>query len=125
MSYCRWSSDDFKCDIYCYESETGYEVHVASKRVVGDIPAIDWISHEVMFKTYKEQMKFVETAERENIGLPYDGESFSFSEAGEAATLLEHLKGLGYSVPHDAIDALWEDNDEKRLESCNTEGSTY
>lgn len=113
MSYCRWSSNDFKCDIYCYESETGYEVHVATKRVVGNITAIDWSSHEAMFKTYKEQMEFLETSQKENIGLPYDCQSFSFNEAGEAATLLEYLKGLGYNVPQDAIDALWEDNNEK------------
>lgn len=112
MSYCRWSSDDFKCDIYCYESETGYQVHVAAKRVVGEIPAIDWSSGETLFKTYKEQMEFLETAKKESIGLPYDGQSFSFEDAGKAATLLEHLKCLGYNVPQDAIDALWEDNND-------------
>ena len=108
MSYCRWSSDDFKCDIYCYESETGYQVHVATKLVIGDIPPIDWSSHELMFKTYREQMDFLETAQRKDIGLPYDGQSFCFEDAGEAATLLEHLKEIGYNVPQSAIDTLWE-----------------
>lgn len=32
MSYCRWSSDDYQCDIYAYEAEDGFVVHVASSR---------------------------------------------------------------------------------------------
>jgi DNA repair photolyase len=32
MSYCRWSSDYFNCDLYCYESNSGYETHVAAYR---------------------------------------------------------------------------------------------
>lgn len=32
MSYCRWSSDNFNCDLYCYESDFGFETHLASGR---------------------------------------------------------------------------------------------
>jgi len=32
MSYCRWSTDNFNCDIYAYESDAGYEIHVANNR---------------------------------------------------------------------------------------------
>lgn len=28
MSYCRWSSDDFKSDVYVYESQAGWITHV-------------------------------------------------------------------------------------------------
>lgn len=28
MSYCRWSSNNFECDIYAYESKFGYEIHI-------------------------------------------------------------------------------------------------
>lgn len=47
MSYCRWSSMDFKCDLYIYEAEDGIAIHVASNRVIGDVPAIDWSSAEL------------------------------------------------------------------------------
>ena len=30
MSYCRWSTDDFACDLYCYESAAEYVTHVKS-----------------------------------------------------------------------------------------------
>ena len=33
MSYCRWSTDNFKCDLYCYEDVNGgFTTHVASNR---------------------------------------------------------------------------------------------
>ena len=38
MSYCRWSSDDFRCDLYIYESAAGFVIHVAANRVEWDPP---------------------------------------------------------------------------------------
>ena len=69
MSYCRWSSMDFKCDLYVYEASDGIVIHVASNRVVGDVPVIDWSSAETLHSTYKAQMEFLDTAEREPINL--------------------------------------------------------
>lgn len=35
MSYCRWSTDDFLCDLYIYEHYEGFwAIHVASIRRV-------------------------------------------------------------------------------------------
>ena len=36
MSYCRFSTDDFRCDFYAYEADDGYHLHVAGSRVVWD-----------------------------------------------------------------------------------------
>ena len=109
MSYCRWSSDDFSCDIYCYESEVGYMVHVASNRVVGDVPRMDWSSAEAMSETYKDQMEFMETVKREPINLPCDGETFCLDNAADCAYKLIELKDMGYNVPQYAIDSLMEE----------------
>lgn len=109
MSYCRWSSDDFGCDLYVYEAEDGIAIHVASRRVLGEVPKIDWSSGESLFTTYKVQMEFMETAERESIGLPYDGESFYGMSHEEAITWLEELKEVGYKFPQDVIEALKEE----------------
>lgn len=109
MSYCRWSSDDWKSDIYCYEGEDGYHVHVAASRIVGDVPKIDWSSPEVLYETYKKQMEFMDNAERKNIGLEYDGESFYFSTPGGCADWLFCLRDAGYNVPQYAIEALQEE----------------
>lgn len=37
MSYCRWSSDNFKCDIYMCEGSDCYHIHVVSLRYVGEV----------------------------------------------------------------------------------------
>src|SRR5687767_6611694 len=39
MSYCRWSTDDFQCDLYCYEDVSGgFTTHVAGRRKIWDAP---------------------------------------------------------------------------------------
>ena len=38
MSYCRFSTEDFRCDFYAYEADDGYHLHVAGNRVVWDPP---------------------------------------------------------------------------------------
>ena len=43
MSYCRWSSDDFQCDVYVYESVAGgFVTHVAANRVVFRMNCLPW-----------------------------------------------------------------------------------
>lgn len=37
MAYCRFSSDDFKCDVYCYEE--GHERIWPSKKKAPEVPA--------------------------------------------------------------------------------------
>ena len=44
MSYCRWSSDFGECDVYVYESDSGWQTHVAirhrKQRVPDEIKAM-------------------------------------------------------------------------------------
>jgi hypothetical protein len=115
MSYCRWSSNDYQCDIYCYESVGDFfAIHVAGNRIVfceplpppvefkqGDFDA--WLARD------RAVMDIIERSERVAIGLPHDGESFDEPDAEAAANRLEYLKNLGYSVPQFAIDALREE----------------
>lgn len=44
MSYCRWSSDNWRCDVYVYEDVSGgWTTHVAGrKRVIPPIPDISY-----------------------------------------------------------------------------------
>lgn len=112
MSYCRWSSDDFQCDVYCYEHvHGGWVTHVAGRRRVfteplpppapeGDVRA--WI--ERCMKVTKMESEHVD------IGLPYDGETFSTDTPGEMADVLERLGSVGYNVPGYAIESLKEES---------------
>lgn len=112
MSYCRFSSDDFKCDVYCYEGGSEFVVHIAGNRVLGDIPTTPPLTKETIpayMEAHKAQMEFLETCQRAPIDLPHAGESMGFDDAGACADGLEMLRGLGYNVPQYAIDTLREE----------------
>lgn len=106
MSICRWSSMDFKCDLYCYESSEGFVTHVAENRVIGNIPGVDTTllldfteeNQEIYFKQYKAQMDFLKTANREPIGLKYDGQTF-YDDKETLLSRLEMLRAEGYNFP--------------------------
>lgn len=112
MSYCRFSSDDFQCDVYVYEDcMGGFTTHVAGRRVVYkealpprvplDKEHIDaFVAREVRIG------EMVDAATRVEIGLPHDGESFNDPDAAACAERLESLRALGYRVPQYAIDML-------------------
>jgi len=120
MSYCRWSTDDYQCDVYVYEDVAGgFTTHVATNRPVykKDLPPkISDIAEnfDAFFKRQGIIHDMLENAERKAIGLPHDGETFNDDTAIECAIRLEHLKSIGYNVPQSAIDALRsEANNEK------------
>ena len=86
MSYCRWSSDNWRCDLYCYEGDV-FITHVAGRRRMGHIPDDRWsdfiqgkITAEEYTKLHAEQMKAVTACELEDIELPHAGETFEDSD---------------------------------------------
>jgi hypothetical protein len=57
----------------------------------------------------KVHMKSLDLIPLRPIGLPHDGQHFSSDTAGECAELLLMLRGIGYTVPDYAIEALQEE----------------
>lgn len=120
MSYCRWSSDDFQCDVYVYGNvHGGVTIHVAKRRTLIDrdkVPRVpdDWYKPESGYDMgeiaalFNERHAYFEACESKEIGLPHDGESFDLSLA-EASRKLAELKALGYNVPQEVIDELMEE----------------
>lgn len=123
MSYCRWSCDDYQCDLYIYEDcYGGWTTHVAGRRHVfkeplpaplpgfanpGDAAAIDaWV------KRHQTIMRMTEAADLVPIGLPHDGERFNSDTPGECADLVDHLRSLGYRCPEYVAAALREEQAE-------------
>jgi len=112
MSYCRWSTDDYMCDVYVYEDVGGgWTTHVAGRRPVYKEPLppqIPWTAENA--ERYFERMQIVakmhDEAELVPIGLPNDGESFNDPTANDCAVRLRALRDLGYNVPQHAIDEL-------------------
>jgi hypothetical protein len=107
MSYCRWSTDDFGCDLYVYEDVNGgWTIHIAQSRVVGEVPPVDWSlldgpagTGAEFVRQHKAQTDFVFGAEFEPINLPHAGQTFNLPTADEAAAKVEELLALGYRAP--------------------------
>ena len=115
MSYCRWSSVNWRCDLYCYgDVSGGFTTHVAGNRIVGAIP------QEPMWKLlttdpdrfareHKAVMEFLQTCDRQPIGLPHDGETFNDPDLPAFYARLVALRDLGYHCPHYLLEDVAEE----------------
>lgn len=124
MSYCRWSSDDFRCDVYVYHDVGGWwQIFVAEKRVDYREPLPDTVpvpvgyppEHENWVKFWErcdKVSKMREKAGMVNIGGEYDAESIRCASPGECAGWLVRIMEAGYCVPEYAIKALQEEQRE-------------
>ena len=130
MSYCRWSSDGFACDVYVYEHYSdGYVCHIAARKIVNldeaphcpswfDYPTdedgrlSDDSINDFMLKHRAWMDWLSKSAIREDIGLEFDGKTFNHDSATSMANDLFILKQMGYQVPQYVIDALYEEGKE-------------
>lgn len=140
MSYCRFSSMNFMCDVYVYEDVYGgWTTHVAGNRcIIPPIPripwswlpkmgrydhatrsvvypnrfiaALAWVWLRVIMASDRLQSWSLRMIPRRAIGLPFDGGCFNDATAGACATRLIALRRLGYKVPDYAITALVEES---------------
>jgi hypothetical protein len=109
MAYCRFSSDNFQCDVYVYEGGGGWTTHVAGNRPLGAIPARPAPTSDNFVEfvaAHRAQLEFLATCARAFITLPHAGESFLDDTPGACADRLLMLRALGYTVPQYAIDEL-------------------
>src|SRR5690554_33867 len=102
MSYCRWSSDDFKSDVYVYESDMGFMIHVAGGKhdpYPTDLPAPmrltpdnvpEWLQRNEQVREILDNTPLVA------ITLPYAGETFTEDSPGACRERLLQLRNLGY-----------------------------
>jgi hypothetical protein len=110
MSYCRWSSDDFQCDVYCYaHCDGGFRIHVATNRPTFKEPlpppAAEGDSNAWVARVQKV-MKMLDDAERKPIGLSLDGQTFHEATEMDCVKRLLEIRTAGYNVPQYAIDDL-------------------
>lgn len=126
MSYCRWSSEDWSSDLYCYADVSGgYTSHVARNRTV----FAESLPDLVVFPTTRAEedeerferelaawydrrqrvLSMVADAERVSIVHPDAGATFNDPTPGACADRLERLRAEGFVVPQYAIDRLREE----------------
>jgi hypothetical protein len=118
MSYCRWSTDNFNCDLYVYEAEEGYVIHIAAVRYAGDIPKVDWgllmaDKREEFSAQMKAQHDFLDEAERVPIGLPFDGQALVADNLEQLEQFLFMLRETGYRFPDGVLEAVREEMEEE------------
>src|SRR5690348_16950208 len=91
MSYCRWSSMNWTCDLYCYADITGgWTTHVAPRRRIEAVPGdrqedliAGKISLEECTELHRRQMIALERIPFESLRLPHAGETFHDSTLAE------------------------------------------
>lgn len=117
MSYCRWSSDGFQCDLYVYRGEWAYIIHVAAKRrprrVTDALEGIDLRAFDKdRFKANLDRQR-QELDDPDNqpvpIGLSRDGDTYEFLEPRGLFNALLELRLEGYQFPDYVLDAVTED----------------
>ena len=110
MAYCRFSSDNWDCDVYVYKGVGGYVVHVATYKYTGDIPPlpdINEVSNEEYHHAYLTQMEAVKNSPKEKIGGSMDGEALTFDTIPDLLQGLRNLRdGEGYNVPDFVMEDL-------------------
>jgi hypothetical protein len=111
MSWCRWSSLDFRCDLYVYESMSGVEVHVAGGRYDLDydlLPAaVSILDDQDAWRVRHDLLSaLIADAETVAIDLPHARDSRTFDTLVEAACWIDELAGLGYVVPPGMTDEM-------------------
>jgi len=114
MAYVRFSSDDYRSDVYVYEDcDGGWVTHVANIRYRFQEelppPADPSANIEAWLARHQKVSAMVEHAERVPIKSSAAGERFHDPTPGEAADRLLALRELGIRVPQHAIDRLREE----------------
>jgi hypothetical protein len=121
MSYCRFSSDDFQCDVYVWDDVSGkWRTEVAARRFIFNIlpDPIQLPSPftDDEFKTWWERNLLVRVMHGDetqghwlDLPVPEGGDSYGHDTPAECADNLERLRALGFNVPQYAIDELREE----------------
>ena len=118
MSYCRFSSDNWKSDVYVYEDVSGgFTTHVAKTRktwyIIPDAPLslLLWggILGIVWRAWHRAHMWMVGRSPTVKIGGLYDGADFNDDTALDCVSTLVMLRAAGYNVPQYVIDSLGEE----------------
>jgi hypothetical protein len=113
MSYCRFSADNYRCDLYIYDHYAGgITIHVAGSRYVADTPIPEipdgWhkLPPDEMKAAWDAQAAWIKAARMEPINLPHAGATFNNLDPDQAVERVKDLRRLGYNFPDFVLTAL-------------------
>lgn len=107
--YCRFSSDDWRCDLWCYgDAETGWTTHVAGRRLA-EVDAVHDDRRRAgpesdMMRRMRLALVYG-AAELVPIGGAFDGQSFVDRTVAQFHHRLLMLRSAGYRFPDSVINA--------------------
>lgn len=129
MSYCRFSSDIYRSDVYVYESNSGWEVYVASRKLAVEVPdkldampcstPQEWVAVSLAAHAWRRSLEDEsgDIPDRLWVSLGELGEeagqSYVTDSPGECAELLRQLQAKGFRIPDGVIDVLEEEEREQ------------
>lgn len=107
MSYCRWSTDDYQCDLYVYDHYDGYiSINVAGRRRVPSKPlppkiplTKDNVDAYLARDKYIRENCYPEDCEWVNVPEKWAGKSFCIYDHEEAAQLVMQMMQDGVVCP--------------------------
>ena len=105
MSFCRFSSDDYRSDFYAFESGEGYELYVARNRIDWDPPPSAMTEEALQLPTgewtemHRIYMDALNTAPRELINHPAAGAHFLFDSLRQLRDKIAELSEQGLHAP--------------------------
>lgn len=124
MSYCRWSCDYYRSDLYVFQSDRGWESYVAGRRINVDPPAdlVDmpkgtaeawvaaWTATSVWYASLKVDGQIPDALwlDLDTVG-PEARAHYIDATPGECLDRLRALSAKGFNVPAHAIEMLEEE----------------
>lgn len=123
MSYCRWSSMDYTCDLYCYADVHGQWItHVAASRVdwgaegpppsplgTEGVKLLKEERHDEWTALNARYNEALESKAHHAIGLAHDGQTFRDNSLEAFLETLIMLRDEGYVFPEGLIDEIREE----------------
>ena len=111
MSICRFSDNDYQCDLYVYHDTLGgITIHVAGNRVQYNkqLPTyVDMDNFSEWIKRHNIVSEMFDQSEKVKIDLPYADESFYGLSPQEAHSKVDELIRLGYNCPEYVLNELY------------------
>jgi hypothetical protein len=113
MSYCRWSTDSFRCDVYAYEDTGGgWTIHVASRKK--DLPNVvrqpeidrEWSDSAAWSAAYRLWELNYDAAPWIELTAPSAGMSFNEPSLEAFRDRMQALRAEGLRFPDEVFEAI-------------------
>ena len=114
MSWCRFSSDSYRCDLYVYETEHDVVANVAAfRKKLGDGARFPDLSlpPEAFADACAKFFDALRDAETVPIGGPFDGDFREFGDFAEARKFVSECIDAGYRAPANLLSDMLEEID--------------